>query len=82
MLDITCDECGKKYRVDETRMKGSRAKVKCKACSKVMVVINPRAEVSAVPSGPVGNFQPPGTADMPAPPPPLSESVPQSVATE
>jgi len=79
MLDITCDECGKKYRVDETRMKGSRAKVKCKACSKVMVVINPRAEASAVPSGPVGNFQPPGTADMPDPPPPLSESVPQSV---
>ena len=36
MLDITCDECGKKYRVDETKMKGSRAKVKCKACSKVM----------------------------------------------
>jgi len=76
MLDITCDECGKKYRVDETRMKGSRAKVKCKACR-----INPRAEVSAVQPDPVGNIQPPGTVDMPEPPPPppLSESVPQSV---
>ena len=32
MMEITCDACGKNYRVDETKMKGSKARVKCKAC--------------------------------------------------
>ncbi|MBT8367589.1 MAG: zinc-ribbon domain-containing protein [Deltaproteobacteria bacterium] len=45
-MDISCDECGKKYRVDETKMKGIRAKVKCKACSNVMAVNKPQAEVN------------------------------------
>jgi methyl-accepting chemotaxis protein len=41
MMDIICDSCGKKYRVDETKMKGERAKVKCKACNNIMVVTKP-----------------------------------------
>ncbi len=79
MLDITCVECGKKYRVDETKMKGTRAKVKCKACSNVMVVTKPQAEASAEPSKSVGNYRPPLTAAIPEPSPPQSKSVPQSV---
>ncbi len=79
MLDITCAECGKKYRVDETKMKGTRAKVKCKACSNVMVVTKPQAEASAEPSISVGNDQPPPTADIFELPHHQSESVPPSV---
>ena len=79
MLDIACDECGKKYRVDETKMRGARAKVKCKACSNIMVLTNPQAAASAGPSRTDVNTQPPITADIPEPPPPRSESVPQSV---
>ena len=79
MLDIACDECGKKYRVDETKMRGARAKVKCKACSHVMVVTNPRATASDGPSTPIESNQPLVTADIPEPPPPQSEIVPQSV---
>ncbi|CAB1058311.1 hypothetical protein D1BOALGB6SA_3067 [Olavius sp. associated proteobacterium Delta 1] len=79
MLDITCDDCGKKYRVDETKMRGARAKVKCKACSNVMVVTNPQAAASDEPSRSVEYNQPPVTAGLPEPPPPQSESVPQSV---
>ena len=44
MMDIICDVCGKKYRVDETRMKGEKAKVKCKACDNIMVVTKPAPE--------------------------------------
>ena len=44
MMDISCDACGKKYRVDETKMKGQKAKVKCKACDNIMVVTKPTAE--------------------------------------
>jgi methyl-accepting chemotaxis protein len=79
MLDITCGACGKKYRVDETKMRGARTKVKCKACSNVMVVTHPRAAASAEPSRVVGINLPPVPADIPEPPPPQSESVPPSV---
>jgi methyl-accepting chemotaxis protein len=41
MMDIICDSCGKKYRVDETKMKGESARVKCKACNNIMVVNKP-----------------------------------------
>jgi methyl-accepting chemotaxis protein len=41
MMDIICDECEKKYRVDETKMKGDSAKVKCKACNNIMVITKP-----------------------------------------
>jgi methyl-accepting chemotaxis protein len=41
MMDITCDACEKKYRVDETKMKGKSAKVKCKACNNIMVITKP-----------------------------------------
>jgi len=44
MMDIICDACGKKYRVDETKMKGEKAKVKCKACDNIMVVTKPALE--------------------------------------
>ncbi len=44
MMDISCDACGKKYRVDETKMKGEMARVKCKACNNLMVVTKPRQE--------------------------------------
>jgi methyl-accepting chemotaxis protein len=42
MMDITCDACEKKYRVDETKMKGDSAKVKCKACDHIMVITKPK----------------------------------------
>ena len=52
MMDISCDACGKKYRVDETKMKGEKAKVKCKACDNIMVVTKPALEPDDEPSFP------------------------------
>jgi methyl-accepting chemotaxis protein len=79
MLEIACDACGKKYRVDETQMRGTRARVKCKACGNVMAVTRPRATAGDGPSVPADTYQPPVPADIPEPPPPRFESVPQSV---
>ena len=57
MMDIICDECGKRYRVDETKMKRQKAKVKCKACNHIMVVTKPAPAVTdkplPVPDAPV-----------------------------
>jgi len=42
MMDITCDACSKKYRIDETRMKSATAKVRCKACGHMIHVSKPQ----------------------------------------
>ncbi len=61
MMDITCDTCGKKYRVDETRMKSDKAKVRCKTCGNIIVVSRPAPP--AMGSDP----QPPQTQQSSAP---------------
>jgi methyl-accepting chemotaxis protein len=52
MMDIICDACEKKYRVDETKMRGESAKVKCKACNNIMVITKPKPAPSREPSRP------------------------------
>jgi len=41
MIDITCDQCGKKYRIDEAKLKGKTATFKCKGCQNTLVVSRP-----------------------------------------
>jgi methyl-accepting chemotaxis protein len=38
MKEIICDKCGKKYKVDETKIKGDSARLKCKGCDNVLIV--------------------------------------------
>jgi methyl-accepting chemotaxis protein len=42
MMDITCDACSKRYRIDETRMKSATARVRCKACGNMIHVSKPQ----------------------------------------
>ncbi len=35
---VICEECGRKYQVDPSKIKGGHAKVKCKACNHVFIV--------------------------------------------
>jgi predicted Zn finger-like uncharacterized protein len=65
MMDIICDVCAKKYRVDETKMKGEKAKVKCKACDNIMVVTKPAPESADEPSFPPETPEP--EVSQPAP---------------
>ena len=79
MMEISCDECGKKYRVDETKMKGEMARVKCKACNNLMVVTKPRPEVINEPSPAPEIFEPSMPPDTPEPPVTPPQPVPPSV---
>lgn len=79
MMEISCAACGKKYRVDETKMKGAMARVKCKACNNLMVVAKPRPEEITEPSPPPESFDPPVTNDTPEPPVTPPHPVPPSV---
>ena len=38
---IICEECGKKYRIDPSKIKGKAASFKCRVCSHLIVVSKP-----------------------------------------
>lgn len=38
MLAI-CEECSKKYNIDESKMKGERARFSCQECGHIIVVM-------------------------------------------
>ena len=38
---IICEECGKKYRIDPSKIKGQAASFKCRACTHLIVVPKP-----------------------------------------
>jgi len=38
---VICEECGKKYRIDPSKIKGKKAKFKCRACNHVIVASKP-----------------------------------------
>jgi predicted Zn finger-like uncharacterized protein len=41
---IICEECGKKYRIDPSKIKGQTAKFRCKECNHVIAVSKPEAK--------------------------------------
>ena len=68
---VICEECGKKYQIDPTKIKGKAAKFKCKACNHVIEVLRPEEKPSkpAVPPPPA--VEP--SADMAEERPPVPE---------
>lgn len=56
---IICEECGKKYQIDPSRVKAG-AKAKCKACGNMMTIPKPEAK----PAEPVPALRP--TREIPA----------------
>jgi methyl-accepting chemotaxis protein len=47
MMEIICESCGKKYRIDEGKMTGAEAKVRCTACKAVFTIQSPEAAQQA-----------------------------------
>ncbi len=78
MMEISCDACGKRYRVDETKMKGETARVKCKACNNLMVVTRPRPQVITEPPPAPESDEPSISTDIPEPAVTRPQPVPRS----
>ena len=76
MMEISCDSCGKKYKIDESKMKGTRAKVKCKVCDNVMVINKPAPDADPALDSPT-EFLEPGHTGLPAEPVSPSTEGPQ-----
>ena len=49
---VICEECGKKYRLDPSRIKGNEAKAKCSACGYLMKISKPVAKAPEPPAAP------------------------------
>lgn len=47
---VICEDCGKKYRIDPSRIKGKIAKFKCKACNHIITVSKPEPKPPKPPS--------------------------------
>ncbi|MCL1981392.1 MAG: zinc-ribbon domain-containing protein [Proteobacteria bacterium] len=43
MLAI-CEECSKKYNIDESKMKGTRARFSCQECGNIIVVVKQKSD--------------------------------------
>ena len=46
MMEITCDNCGKIYRVNENKIKGDTARLKCSSCANIITVSKQKSEAS------------------------------------
>ncbi len=44
---IFCEECGKKYTIDESKIAGEKSRCKCRSCGHIMEVVKPTANKSA-----------------------------------
>jgi methyl-accepting chemotaxis protein len=80
---VFCEECGKRYRIDPGRIKGKKARLKCKSCGHVITVVRP--DETAVPSGAEATVrptidktaaEPPATVELPRQPPRAAEPPP------
>ncbi len=63
MLAI-CEDCSKKYNIDESKMKSARASFSCQECGHIIVVVKSgldQSQQEEQPGGGPGDNQKPGT---------------------
>ncbi|UCG08352.1 MAG: zinc-ribbon domain-containing protein, partial [Desulfobacterales bacterium] len=46
---VICEECGKKYRIDPSKIRGKAASFKCRVCTHVIMVTKPESELPPSP---------------------------------
>ncbi len=68
---VICEECGKKYQINPSKIKGKAARFKCKACNHVIEVLKPE-ERPPKPASPPQPVEEP-SADVPGEKPPAPE---------
>ena len=73
---VICEECGKKYSIDASKVGDKGAKFRCKACKNTILIQKPEApQEAAAPSLPQPSVQPPESESHQAPEPDLFEQM-------
>ncbi|MBL0714267.1 MAG: zinc-ribbon domain-containing protein [Desulfosarcina sp.] len=78
---VICEECGKKYRIDPAKIKGKKARFKCRSCSHMITVEKqePIGEAIADTGSVVTPATPAATPELPADHP---QGEPETATTE
>ncbi|MCI5224847.1 MAG: hypothetical protein D3924_19810, partial [Candidatus Electrothrix sp. AR4] len=45
---VICEDCAKKYDIEESRIKGAKAKFSCRACGHIIVVEKPKISAESL----------------------------------
>jgi HAMP domain-containing protein len=77
---VICEECGRKYQIDPSRIKAAGATAKCRGCGSVMHISKP--EASPVEKRPPAKPAPPPATAAPPPPAAKAEAPPQPTREE
>ena len=78
---VICEECGKKYQIDPSRIKAGGAKAKCRACGNIMHLSKPEAKpIEKRPSGPPQGQPTAAIRPQAAPEPEKKEEGPKEAA--
>ena len=77
---VICEECGKKYRIDPSKIKGKAASFKCRVCTNVIMVTKSELESASQPPAAVPSPPTDTQADKSVPPPPESAAEPKGPA--
>ena len=51
---VICEECGKKYRIDATKIRGDAARFKCRVCTHMITVAKPQSDSPAAVAADLG----------------------------
>ena len=73
---VSCNQCGVKLKVDETKIKVEGSKLKCPKCQNVFTVFRPEEAPAPPQPTPVAPAAPPPRPAAPAPPPPPRPAAP------
>jgi nitrogen fixation/metabolism regulation signal transduction histidine kinase len=70
---VICEECGKKYSIDPSKIKGERARFKCSICSHLVTVTKPKTAIEEPKTGSEEPKTPSPPSEEPKTPSPPSE---------
>ncbi|MGD8304255.1 MAG: zinc-ribbon domain-containing protein, partial [Desulfobacterales bacterium] len=79
---VICEECGKKYRIDPSKIKGDAARFKCRVCMHMIMVSKPSPVSSTAVPADLSDSEPTTDSGLKAPPTDESEIKLDRVASE
>ncbi len=79
---VICEECGKKYRIDPKKIKGEKARFKCRSCSH-MITVEKQVPIGGPPGGPAPDTTPsPPVMEQPTAAPEAPPAQPEAPPAE
>ena len=79
-MDLSCENCGKKYKIDENKLVKPVTRLKCRQCGEIISIAKPEEAVSV--SSPPAPPEPPQSPPAPSPEPEKESPAPDTAKVE